>query len=357
MPPTTTAMAAHISHIHEEQQQGGGFGAHGINIISNPPANWETITPFSDDSSGGTDRKYSRGKIIKAAAKAKAKAAESKYCSGSPPAKRGRNYIRKVTTAAAPADLQQNQYNSNNNNNKGSTDQSSDHEIHIWTERERRKKMRNMFSTLHALLPHLPTKADKSTIVDEAVNYIKSLQHSLEKLEKQKQEMNMVKKKKNIVNDEVVVVPDAAATDQYYSMREAYMEDFKGCSNNWAATVSSSHLPPTGHHLPHDDQYKSYCSFHTWSSPNVILSVSGEDAHISLCASTKLPGLLPTIFYILEKHTLQLLTAHISSDYFRTMYMIHVRAINGVSDHLIEPASAEEIFKLAVGEIILWLSP
>lgn len=33
-----------------------------------------------------------------------------------------------------------------------------DHELHIWTERERRKKMRNMFGNLHALLPHLPPK-------------------------------------------------------------------------------------------------------------------------------------------------------------------------------------------------------
>lgn len=34
----------------------------------------------------------------------------------------------------------------------------SEHEMHIWTERERRKKMRNMFSGLHALLPQLPAK-------------------------------------------------------------------------------------------------------------------------------------------------------------------------------------------------------
>lgn len=38
--------------------------------------------------------------------------------------------------------------------------ESSDHDIHIWTERERRKKMRNMFSNLHALLPHLPPKVN-----------------------------------------------------------------------------------------------------------------------------------------------------------------------------------------------------
>lgn len=54
-------------------------------------------------------------------------------------------------------------------NGKGSTDGDqkkgeekgggeSDHDIHIWTERERRKKMRNMFANLHALLPQLPPK-------------------------------------------------------------------------------------------------------------------------------------------------------------------------------------------------------
>lgn len=40
----------------------------------------------------------------------------------------------------------------------GSGGGESDHEIHIWTERERRKKMRNMFANLHALLPQLPPK-------------------------------------------------------------------------------------------------------------------------------------------------------------------------------------------------------
>jgi hypothetical protein len=35
-----------------------------------------------------------------------------------------------------------------------------DHEMHILTERERRKKMRNMFASLHALLPQLPSKVN-----------------------------------------------------------------------------------------------------------------------------------------------------------------------------------------------------
>lgn len=40
----------------------------------------------------------------------------------------------------------------------GGGDKAEHDDLHIWTERERRKKMRTMFSDLHALLPHLPPK-------------------------------------------------------------------------------------------------------------------------------------------------------------------------------------------------------
>ncbi|CAI0424651.1 unnamed protein product [Linum tenue] len=35
----------------------------------------------------------------------------------------------------------------------------SEQQVHIWTERERRKRMRTMFTNLQALLPQLPSKA------------------------------------------------------------------------------------------------------------------------------------------------------------------------------------------------------
>ncbi|GJN27560.1 hypothetical protein PR202_gb15590 [Eleusine coracana subsp. coracana] len=60
--------------------------------------------------------------------------------------------------------------------------------MHIWTERKRRKKMNNMYNTLHSLLPRLPDKADKATIVGEAVDYIKTLEGTIERLEKLKVE-------------------------------------------------------------------------------------------------------------------------------------------------------------------------
>lgn len=54
----------------------------------------------------------------------------------------------------------------------------SDHEIHIWTERERRKKMRNMFANLHALLPQLPPKVKhlQASIYIYIYTYIKAKQ-------------------------------------------------------------------------------------------------------------------------------------------------------------------------------------
>ncbi|KAI5385592.1 transcription factor bHLH95 [Lathyrus oleraceus] len=63
--------------------------------------------------------------------------------------------------------------NIKNGKGKGRKYRDSRHEMHIWNERERRKKIRNMFASLHALLPDLPSKVDKSTIVDAAVKEIK----------------------------------------------------------------------------------------------------------------------------------------------------------------------------------------
>lgn len=46
----------------------------------------------------------------------------------------------------------------------GASGEAGNQEIHIWTERERRKKMRNMFSNLHALLPQLPPKVNDTQV-------------------------------------------------------------------------------------------------------------------------------------------------------------------------------------------------
>lgn len=191
---------------------------------------------------------------------------------------------------------------------------SSDHDTHIWTERERRKKMRTMFSTLHSLLPHLPPKTDKSTIVDEAIGYIKSLQKSLQVLQNQRLEKTQ-----------------SAATKEFRSFE--LQDSMEPVVDSWRR---ASHSISTS--IDHTLQ--------TWSSPNVVLSVCGEDAQIGICSARR-PGQLATIFYTLEKHNVHVLTAHISGDTYRCMYMIHAHAA---------AEAAIEAFKLVIGDLVMYFS-
>ncbi|XP_033513420.1 transcription factor bHLH95-like isoform X2 [Nicotiana tomentosiformis] len=208
----------------------------------------------------------------------------------------------------------------------------SDHEMHIWTERERRKKMRNMFSNLHALLPQLPPKADKSTIVDEAVNYIKTLEHTLEKLQRQKLE-----RLHGMATS--IITSQKLSADSIIS-REEFLAD-QGSTNNAAIRPTNNAANPIS--MP--------AAFQTWTSPNVILNVFGEEAHISVCCPRK-PGLLSSICYVLEKHKIEVVSAQISSNDHRSMYMIQAHA-SGASDQFSETFLVEEIYKQAAGEIIL----
>ncbi|KAL7206507.1 hypothetical protein ACSBR2_019259 [Camellia fascicularis] len=216
----------------------------------------------------------------------------------------------------------------------------SDHEIHIWTERERRKKMRNMFSNLHALLSHLPPKADKSTIVDEAVTHIKSLQQTLQKLQRQKLERLHGLTPMNFDGQSSIITPQKLPMDS----REAFMAN-QVSSNNTnsnssnALLVSLSQFPPL---------------FQTWTSPNVILNVCNDHAQISVC-SMKKAGLFTAICYVLEKHKLDVVSAHVSSDQNRTMYTIQAHA-SIAPNQLPEAFPVEEIYKQAAGEIMVWVS-
>lgn len=187
----------------------------------------------------------------------------------------------------------------------------------------------------------LCTQADKSTIVDEAVNYIKTLQNSLIKLQKQRHEMQQgataVDCEQSIITSQALA-PDTRETSLPAGDRS--LKNYFSLPTNKPNLLS---VPSS-----------SLC-FQTWFSPNVVVSMCGNDAHISVCSSRK-PGLLATIFYILEKHKLDVLSAHISSTQQRSIYMIHAHASGVSDDQLPKGLTVEEIFKLAVGEMTLWLS-
>ncbi|VAI43625.1 unnamed protein product [Triticum turgidum subsp. durum] len=146
-----------------------------------------------------------------------------------------------------------------------------DRELHLITERERRRRMSEMFTKLHGLLPTLPDKVDKSSIVMEAIHYIKSLEGTVSELEKQKLERDFAAGGKLA----------AAAND--------------GVSSSVAAAM------PMGMATP------------TWSGPNVVLSLSGNYAYIHMSVARR-PGVLTMVTAVLEKHGIDVVTTGISSD-------------------------------------------
>ncbi|KAG5230865.1 basic helix-loop-helix family protein [Salix suchowensis] len=207
----------------------------------------------------------------------------------------------------------------------------SEHEMHIWTERERRKKMRDMFSSLHAFqidFTLMLVQADKSSIVDEAIKYIETLQETLQT---------------SIIDHEPSELLITSLTDTVGS-REASLAAL-GPSKNFPLTSKMSQNSFSVSLSP--------ACFQTWFSPNVVMNMCGGDAQFSVCSIRK-PGLLATILYILEKHNLDVVSAHISSDQYRSIYLIHAHA-DGASDQYPVAMSVEDTFKLAAGEMNLWV--
>ncbi|KAG8654779.1 hypothetical protein MANES_05G175600v8 [Manihot esculenta] len=180
-------------------------------------------------------------------------------------------------------------------------------------------------------------QADKSSIIDEAVKYIKILQETLQTLEKQKEEKLHGA---TIDESEPSVI---TSHKEVFESREAFLA-IQGPSKGSSMATNMPHSCPVS---------LSPSCFRTWFSPNVVMNISGNDAQISVC-SLRRPGFLTSIIYILEKHKLDVVSAHISSDQFRSIYMIHVHAGWG-SGQYPEALSVEDTFKLAAGEMNLWL--
>ncbi|KAH7575267.1 hypothetical protein JRO89_XS02G0072700 [Xanthoceras sorbifolium] len=191
-------------------------------------------------------------------------------------------------------------------------------------------------------------EADKSTIVDEAVNYIKTLQHTFQNLQRQKLE-----RLEGLAT--CSAGPSTSTAPQKLdlnSSREAFLAD-QVSSGNSATVVEATNINPSNAISVPPAPYP--VSFRTWSSSNVVLSVCGHEAQISICSQKK-PGLYSTICYVFEKHKIEMVSALFSSYYTRRTFMIQAK-VNRVSDQSPEANNpAEEIFKQAASELISWIS-
>ncbi|TVU29789.1 hypothetical protein EJB05_21376, partial [Eragrostis curvula] len=188
---------------------------------------------------------------------------------------------------------------------------------HIVTERERRKRMKNMYADLHGLLPRIPEKTDKATIVGEAINFIRLLQGTVAQLEKRKQERALAR--------HVAAAAAAAASSSAAPPIAALGR----------AALPPSDLPQGWSWLPKRQQQPASAAaaaaapapparFQTWSGMNVVLSVANDDAYISVC-SPRRPGVLLLVFSVLAKHRIDVVTAQVASDAGRSMFSIHTR--------------------------------
>ncbi|GJN27525.1 hypothetical protein PR202_gb15555 [Eleusine coracana subsp. coracana] len=240
-----------------------------------------------------------------------------------------------IKNAPKPMNVAGGSSNNGKGKDKGAT-MEMDRAMHIWTERERRKKMKNFYSTLHSLLPQLPHKADKATIVGEAVDYIKTLEgtvHMLEKLKMERMHTQQFGASSSIVASAPPSMCHGTPTPQPRETNLANMV------NNWsvqhAVEAGSTASPPA--------------LLQTWSAPNITLSVGGNEAFIGVRTSRQ-PCVLTKVLSVLEKHCIDIVTMSISSHQNQSMFNIHAR-INAAST-----TTMEDKYKLAASEMLQWIA-
>ncbi|KAH9307406.1 hypothetical protein KI387_035317, partial [Taxus chinensis] len=171
----------------------------------------------------------------------------------------------------------------------------SQREIHIQSERERRKGMNSLFERMRSLLPSAIQKADKSTIVSEIINYIHSLQQNLEDLNKKR----------------VKMLSSPGSGTAHIKTEPA------SCAESVQSECTDTDSPVS---LSLNDE----C---TKQTSQVTLHFNGNDIFITVCCSHK-ANLLPSIIYVVEDHSLQIMSANVSTTDTVAFHCLHVKGLN-----------------------------
>lgn len=105
-----------------------------------------------------------------------------------------------------------------------------------------------------------------------------------------------------------MICPPKGVTDK----RETFVADQISTHFN-IGTLNPTNIPTT---TPFSSSLQSWCS------KSLTLNVSGLDAQICVCSDKK-SGLLTGICFVLDKYKLEIISAQVSSDKAKNMYMIH----------------------------------
>ncbi|CAL5021546.1 unnamed protein product [Urochloa decumbens] len=221
-------------------------------------------------------------------------------------------------------------------------DEDGDVKAHILTERERRRKMKDLFGNLHALMPHIPDKIDKASLVGETIHFIRALEKTKAQLEKRKLEQAVAR--------QAAAQAAAASSSSFLAPTLQTAQGMAAMSNGcWGPPA----VPPQQRQPPAPlVAAAGPVGFQTWSAPNVVLSVMREKAAINLCVPRQ-PRVLTLVMSVLNKHGIDVVTAHVVADESARSMITVYTTVNGTGG---ENRSAEEIYKLAVSEIMVWLS-
>lgn len=153
-------------------------------------------------------------------------------------------------------------------------------------------------------------QTNKATMVGVAIDHIKSLEVTLANLEKRKQEMKLARGRRGPADagasSSVAPPPAPAAPTQAVLPVGAH----GGMPPAAAAVTAAPALAPVG--------------LQTWSGPNVVLTVSGDDAYVNVCTARR-QGVMTMVAAVLEKHCIDVVTSEVASDDSRSMLMIHAR--------------------------------
>lgn len=110
------------------------------------------------------------------------------------------------------------------------------------------------------------------------------------------------------ISNQPQILPVGAASADPYS-REALL----------ANQISSSSM-----NLPYPCNDPT-AEFDTWSTRNAVLNICGNEAFFSLCCPKDKSGVFTNVCYLLEKYNIDVMSANVSSNVFRSTYMIQAQ--------------------------------
>ncbi|CAN6244627.1 unnamed protein product [Urochloa humidicola] len=208
--------------------------------------------------------------------------------------------------------------------------------VQLIMDRERRRQMKDMFSALQDLMPHVPKKVDKATLVGATINYIKALEQTKANLERKKQERDLARLAAATAKPAGASLPVARTAHGMAAL-----------SDGWGPALPQQHAAPAAAPPPRGPD-----GFQTWSTPKVVLSVLGNnEAVINVCVPRQ-PHMLTLVLSVLSKYRIEVISMQVGADGAGSLFAIYTR-VNGAGG---ENPSAENIYKLAMSEIMVWLS-